>query len=286
KALRSFLRADPDVVMVGEIRDNETAQTAIEASLTGHLVLSTLHTNSAPETVTRLLDMGMDPFNFADSLLGVLAQRLVRKLCAHCRTNRLATDSEEAELVSDWMHAFGGSPQMPDPQDVLADWRTRHGRDGRLQVHHAKGCERCDNSGYKGRLGLHELMVVDRPLRALIQTHARAEDLQRCALGAGMRTLRQDGIEKVLAGLTTIEEVRATSNPAPRARLAARGIRDPQRAGAAPACARCRARWAASSSRLRRVPRWRDRPCRAHARSRGWRRARPRHPEAPPRSRG
>ena len=212
KALRSFLRADPDVVMVGEIRDEETAHTAIEASLTGHLVLSTLHTNSAPETVTRLLDMGMDPFNFADSLLGVLAQRLVRKLCPHCRTSRLASHDEEAELLADWMNAFGGSPQMPESQAVLADWRTRHGQDGRLVVYQCKGCERCEKSGFKGRLGLHELMIVDRPLRALIQTHARAEDLQRCALAAGMRTLRQDGIEKVLAGLTTIEEVRATSN--------------------------------------------------------------------------
>jgi type II secretory ATPase GspE/PulE/Tfp pilus assembly ATPase PilB-like protein len=212
KALRSFLRADPDVVMVGEIRDEETAQTAVEASLTGHLVLSTLHTNSAPETVTRLLDMGMDPFNFADSLLGVLAQRLVRKLCPHCRSSRLARDDEEAELLADWMNAFGGSPQMPDAQTVLADWRTRHGRDDRLQIYQCAGCERCERSGFKGRLGLHELMVVDRPLRALIQTHARSEDLLRCALAAGMRTLRQDGIEKVLVGLTTIEEVRATSN--------------------------------------------------------------------------
>jgi type II secretory ATPase GspE/PulE/Tfp pilus assembly ATPase PilB-like protein len=212
KALRSFLRADPDVVMVGEIRDQETAQTAIEASLTGHLVLSTLHTNSAPETVTRLLDMGMDPFNFADSLLGVLAQRLVRKLCPHCRTSQLATDDEEAEVLGDWMNAFGGSAQMPDAQAVLGDWRTRHGREGRLQIYQCKGCDRCDKSGFKGRLGLHELMVVDRPLRQLIQTHARSEDLLRCALASGMRTLRQDGIEKVLAGMTTIEEVRATSN--------------------------------------------------------------------------
>jgi len=210
KALRSFLRADPDVVMVGEIRDEETAHTAIEASLTGHLVLSTLHTNSAPETVTRLLDMGMDPFNFADSLLGVLAQRLVRRLCTHCRTSRPATDDEEAELLADWMNAFAGSP--PDAQALLEDWRERHGEGGRLQITHAKGCDRCEQTGFKGRLGLHELMVVDRPLRALIQTHARAEDLLRCALAAGMRTLRQDGIEKVLAGLTTIEEVRATSN--------------------------------------------------------------------------
>jgi type II secretory ATPase GspE/PulE/Tfp pilus assembly ATPase PilB-like protein len=211
KALRSFLRADPDVVMVGEIRDEETARTAIEASLTGHLVLSTLHTNSAPETVTRLLDMGMDPFNFADSLLAVLAQRLVRKMCTHCRASRPLTADEENELLSDWMHAFGGQAE-PDRAATLASWRERHGEQGRLVRYQATGCERCDKSGFKGRVGLHELMLVDRELRHLIQTHARAEDLQRCALAAGMRTLRQDGIEKVLAGLTTIDEVRATSN--------------------------------------------------------------------------
>ncbi len=110
------------------------------------------------------------------------------------------------------MNAFGGSAQMPDAPTVLADWRARHGRDGRLQIYQRSGCDRCERSGFKGRVGLHELMVVDRPLRQLIQTHARSEDLLRCALAAGMRTLRQDGIEKVLAGLTTIEEVRATSN--------------------------------------------------------------------------
>ena len=148
----------------------------------------------------------------SDSLLGVLAQRLVRKLCTHCRSSRPATGDEESELLADWMNAFGGSAQMPDGEAVLADWRARHGRDGRLLIHQAKGCDRCEQSGFKGRLGLHELMVVDRALRALIQTHARSEDLLRCALAAGMRTLRQDGIDKVLAGLTTIEEVRATSN--------------------------------------------------------------------------
>ena len=212
KALRSFLRADPDVVMVGEIRDEETAHTAIEASLTGHLVLSTLHTNSAPETVTRLLDMGMDPFNFADSLLAVLAQRLVRKLCPHCRSTRLASEDEERELLDDWMQVFAGSAQPPSAQAVLDGWRTRYGQQGRLVIHACKGCDRCDSQGFKGRVALHELMVVDRDVRHLIQTHARAEELQRCALAAGMHTLRQDGIEKVLGGLTTIEEVRATSN--------------------------------------------------------------------------
>jgi type II secretory ATPase GspE/PulE/Tfp pilus assembly ATPase PilB-like protein len=212
KALRSFLRADPDVVMVGEIRDEETARTAIEASLTGHLVLSTLHTNSAPETVTRLLDMGMDPFNFADSLLAVLAQRLVRKLCPHCRGVRLASDDEEQELLNDWLHAFGDAPHAPSRDALLTQWRAAHGDGNRLNIYQPKGCERCDRTGFKGRIGLHELMLIDRELRRMIQSNSRSDDLLRCALGSGMRTLRQDGIEKVLAGLTTIEEVRATSN--------------------------------------------------------------------------
>ena len=212
KALRAFLRADPDVIMVGEIRDTETAQTAVEASLTGHLVLSTLHTNSAPETVTRLLDMGMDPFNFADSLLAVLAQRLVRRLCGECRTSRPATEEEIEELLSDYMHAFaeGDTPQAR--QDTLSGWISSHGRDGRLHMHHAPGCPNCDNTGFRGRAGVHELMVVSRALRRLIQTGARAEALQETALREGMRTLRQDGIEKVWQGVTSIDEVRAISN--------------------------------------------------------------------------
>jgi type II secretory ATPase GspE/PulE/Tfp pilus assembly ATPase PilB-like protein len=212
KALRAFLRADPDVIMVGEIRDEETAQTAVEASLTGHLVLSTLHTNSAPETVTRLLDMGMDPFNFADSLLGVLAQRLVRRLCNHCRQSRPATDEEVGELLDDYMHAFGAA-DTPLSRDAVRDgWLQRHGRDGRLLAHHSAGCDHCNHTGFKGRAGLHELMVVSRGLRRLIQTGARAEALQELALREGMRTLRQDGIDKVLAGQTHIDEVRAISN--------------------------------------------------------------------------
>lgn len=212
KALRAFLRADPDVIMVGEIRDEETAHTAIEASLTGHLVLSTLHTNSAPETVTRLLDMGMDPFNFADSLLGVLAQRLVRRLCGECRTSRPASDEEVGELLDDYMHAFGAADTPMGRETVREGWLERHGRDGRLMFHHAPGCAHCDNTGFKGRAGLHELMIVSRGMRRLIQTGARAEALQELALREGMRTLRQDGIDKVLAGQTTIDEVRAISN--------------------------------------------------------------------------
>ena len=219
KALRAFLRADPDVIMVGEIRDDETAQMAIEASLTGHLVMSTLHTNSAPETVTRLLDMGMNPFNFADALLGVLAQRLVRRLCNQCRTSREASAEEEEELLHDYLHVMEGVQNAPRPDVVLADWRRRFGAQerqdgigkGRLAHYRSVGCKACSDTGFSGRAGIHELMTVTRGLRHLIQTGARSDELLQHALGEGMRTLRQDGIEKMLAGVTTIEEVRANS---------------------------------------------------------------------------
>ena len=211
RALRAFLRADPDVIMVGEIRDKETAQIAIEASLTGHLVLSTLHTNSATETVTRLVDMGMDPFNFADSLLAVIAQRLVRKLCSSCRQPREAAAEEVQELLLDYMHAFNGHDDAPSGDDVLKDWHERFGTQGKLTLYRSAGCKHCDSTGYRGRAGIHELMTVTRSMRHHIQTGTRNDDLQRVALGDGMRTLRQDGIEKVLAGITSIEEVRANS---------------------------------------------------------------------------
>ena len=212
KALRAFLRADPDVIMVGEMRDRETAQTAIEASLTGHLVLSTLHTNSAPDTVTRLLDMGMDPFNFADSLLCVLAQRLVRRLCPHCRQTRLATEPEVEELLADYANSFPDGAAPPDRAALRREWSERFGRQGRLVLYASPGCVECGQTGVAGRAGVHELMTMSRELRRLIQTGARSEELSRVAMGEGMRTLRQDGIEKVLAGVTTIEEVRAMSN--------------------------------------------------------------------------
>jgi type II secretory ATPase GspE/PulE/Tfp pilus assembly ATPase PilB-like protein len=211
KALRAFMRADPDVIMLGEIRDSETASMAIEASLTGHLVLSTLHTNSAPETVTRLLDMGMDPFNFADSLLAVLAQRLVRQCCPHCRVTRPATHEEVEELLGDYMNSFGEDPPLARA-DMLGAWTKRHAVDGRLVMRRSHGCERCDHTGFLGRAGIHEMLVASRELRRMMQNGARAEALQRTAMKEGMRTLRQDGIDKVLAGTTTIEEVRATTN--------------------------------------------------------------------------
>ena len=211
KALRAFMRADPDVIMLGEIRDAETAHMAIEASLTGHLVLSTLHTNSAPETVTRLLDMGMDPFSFGDALLAVLAQRLVRRSCQSCKTTRAAAPGEVEELLGDYMNAFG--PEPPVTQDeVLAIWTKRHAVDGRIVMYKSIGCEKCDHTGLKSRAGIHEMMVVSRNIRRMVQNGARAEALQAAAMKEGMRTLRQDGIRKVLTGEMTIEEVRATSN--------------------------------------------------------------------------
>ena len=224
KALRSLLRADPDVIMVGEIRDKETAQVAIESSLTGHLVLSTLHTNSASETVTRLLDMGMDPFNFGDSLLGVLAQRLVRRLCPHCRTARPATQLEIEGLASDYLNAFGEARNRPAAATLVSQWTQRFGHDrqdlgvldpsgqGTLVHYESPGCNKCGHTGYRCRAGIHELLMTTRELRLLIQTGTRTDDLEKTALESGMRTLRQDGIEKVLSGVTSIQEVRATTN--------------------------------------------------------------------------
>ena len=212
KALRAFLRADPDVIMVGEIRDQETAQVAIEASLTGHLLLSTLHTNSAAETITRLLDMGMDPFNFAYSLLAVLAQRLVRRLCPRCREGKPATDAYLEELLADYLHAFPDALR-PNVDELRQQWLDLYGQDGHLVRYHSPGCKHCDQSGFKGRLGLQELLTVDQTLRHQIQTKAASGTLQHSAMASGhFRTLRQDGILKVLEGHTTIEEVRANCN--------------------------------------------------------------------------
>ncbi len=211
KALRAFLRADPDVIMVGEIRDEETANIAIEASLTGHLVLSTLHTNSAAETVTRLLDMGMDPFNFADSLLGVLAQRLVRRLCPHCRKAEPLPDAELQEWLDDYLYAYPAE-HRPDRATVLAEWQASYSEAGQFKRYHSPGCGQCEHTGFKGRAGLHELLMVSKDVRRLIQTGGRAEEILQRGLHEGMRTLRQDGIVKVLTGVTSLAEVRATSN--------------------------------------------------------------------------
>jgi type II secretory ATPase GspE/PulE/Tfp pilus assembly ATPase PilB-like protein len=159
--------------------------------------------------VTRLLDMGLDPFNFGDSLLAVLAQRLVRRLCPHCRAARNATGDEVDELLHDWLHVLPRDA-APSKDAVLAGWRAQHGE--RLMRWESKGCASCEGSGLRGRAALHELMTVTRELRRMIQTGARAEQLQHQAMADGMRTLRQDGIDKVLAGVTSIGEVRATAN--------------------------------------------------------------------------
>ena len=211
KALRSFLRADPDVIMVGEVRDRETARVAVEAALTGHLVLSTIHTNSAPETLTRLLDMGIDPFNFGDSLLAVMGQRLVRRLCTACRHGRPASTCELDELLADYLHA-GHRERGTHEAPLLADWTSRLAPKGTLMTWQARGCSHCDGTGLRGRVGLHELLVVTREIRRLIHTRQPVSQVQACALEQGMVTLRQDGIEKVLQGLTTLQEVRATVN--------------------------------------------------------------------------
>ena len=174
--------------------------------------LSTLHTNSAAETVTRLLDMGMDPFNFADALLAVLAQRLVRRICTKCRTSREASAEEVEELVADYLHSMRDAEPRPTHDGLIAEWRERFGQDGKLRTYEGRGCSHCDHTGFRGRAGLHELLTMSLVMRHLIQTGTRADDLQRAALAEGMRTLRQDGIEKVLAGVTTITEVRAITN--------------------------------------------------------------------------
>jgi type II secretory ATPase GspE/PulE/Tfp pilus assembly ATPase PilB-like protein len=196
--LRSFMRADPDVIMVGETRDVETARTVIEASLTGHFVLSTMHTNSAAESMVRLLDFGLDPFNFADALVGVLGQRLVRRLCANCSRPYRASSEELARMA----HEYCIGTDLA-AADVAAQWRARYGgAEGEITLRAAVGCEECGNTGYRGRLGVHELLVATPEIKKLISAKANVALLTRMAMAQGMRSLRQDGIEKILRGLT------------------------------------------------------------------------------------
>lgn len=204
-AMRAFLRADPDIIMVGEMRDRETAEIAVEASLTGHLVFSTLHTNSAPETVTRLIEMGLDPFSFADALLGVLAQRLVRRLCPGCRVAGSATGEEISALADEYCLETDFRAE-----EVSERWKRHYGAP--LYRYEARGCKECRMTGYHGRVGLHELMLSTPELRTLMQRRAPASELRQAALAGGMRSLRQDGIEKCLAGVTDIHEVRAAAS--------------------------------------------------------------------------
>ncbi|MBL8286873.1 MAG: Flp pilus assembly complex ATPase component TadA [Rubrivivax sp.] len=210
-AMRTFLRADPDVVMIGEMRDEETARIAVEASLTGHLVLSTLHTNSAPESIARLLEIGLDPFMFSDSLLAILAQRLVRRLCPHCRVAEPLADEALHALAGEYRASANG--QGPAAEATVARWRAAYADEhGRVRQWRHEGCVHCEHHGYRGRLGLHELMRADEAVREGIRHHAPAAELQAAALAAGMRTLRQDGIEKMLQGLTDMPEVIAATN--------------------------------------------------------------------------
>ncbi len=211
--MRSFLRADPDIIMVGEMRDKETTSIGIEASLTGHLVLATLHTNSAPESVIRLLDMGMDPFNFSDALLGVLAQRLAKRLCK-CKGSYVADEREIKALLMEYCEElknidyFKANPEAAY-QEILNQWTQQYGNDkGQIILCKPVGCDDCNGSGFAGRVGLHELMTATDALKKNIQERARVADMLVTALGDGMRTLKQDGIEKVLQGITDIHQVR------------------------------------------------------------------------------
>ncbi len=194
RAMRAFLRADPDVILVGEMRDHETAAIGIEASLTGHLVMSTLHTNSAPETITRLIDMDIDPFNFADALLGILAQRLARTFCKDCKEEYHPTQQEFDEIVDTY-----GKEYFPELGVQYTD---------DFKLFRAKGCDKCNNTGFRGRTGLHEMLTGTDKMKEIIQTKASVAELREQAMSDGMRTLLQDGVMKVLQGITDLKMVR------------------------------------------------------------------------------
>jgi type II secretory ATPase GspE/PulE/Tfp pilus assembly ATPase PilB-like protein len=212
--MKAFLRADPDIIMVGEMRDKETTGTGIEASLTGHLVFATLHTNSAPESITRLLDMGMDPFNFSDALLGILAQRLAKRLCS-CKQTYTPEAAELTSFLREYCEELMNTARFKaDPkgamEGVYRDWVKAYGNDrGHLTFYKPVGCDKCGGTGFKGRCGLHELLIASDRLKKLIQEHARVAEILALALEEGMRTLKQDGMEKCLMGITHIKEVRA-----------------------------------------------------------------------------
>ena len=194
RVMRAFLRADPDVIMIGEMRDEETASIGIEASLTGHLVFSTLHTNSAPETITRLLDMGLNPLNFSDAFLGVLAQRLTRRLCKDCMEEYPLTKDEFEMIYVDYGEKYWAQTGIEYNPDMT--------------LYRPVGCENCSNTGYRGRMGIHELMEGTPKIKLMIKKQANTEMLFAQAMKEGMSTLRQDGIMKVFKGLTDLNEVR------------------------------------------------------------------------------
>lgn len=212
--MRSFLRADPDVIMLGEMRDRETAHTGIEASLTGHLVFTTLHTNNAPESIVRLLEMGMDPFNFADALLGILAQRLTKCLCANCKTAYHPANEEINSLLAEYCRELDAVTPSKEQalklhENVLTGWKQQFAdASGQFTLYRPVGCQQCNNTGYKGRTGIHELLIAGDTIKRQIVESAPVADILTTAINEGMRTLKQDGIEKVLQGVTDLLQVR------------------------------------------------------------------------------
>jgi len=193
KALRSFLRQDPDIIMVGEIRDLETADMAIQAALTGHLVLSTLHTNDAPAAITRLLDLGVPPYLISSTVLGIMAQRLVRTLCPKCKQPYPLREEE----IEQW-------------DALVAPWKTNRP----AQFHHQVGCLECRMTGYQGRVGIYEILLMSPELRKLVVPNADAARIRELAYREGMRPLRISGAMKVAAGATTLDEVIKVAPPA------------------------------------------------------------------------
>ena len=220
--LRSFLRQDPDVIMVGEIRDHETAEIAIHASLTGHLVLSTLHTNDAPSAITRLVDMDVKAYQISSSVLAVLAQRLVRQLCDHCKTPYAPTAQDLRELGIDEAIAQEKLLELQKLAATTVIGRNKPttlpdpvgAKSGKLTFYHHAGCDECGNTGYRGRIGIFELMMIDEPVRREILNNSDAKTIQRVAQQQGMRLLREDGARQVVAGVTSVEEVLAATQAA------------------------------------------------------------------------
>ena len=215
RAMRAFLRADPDVIMLGEMRDRETAAIGVEASLTGHRVFTTIHTNSAAESIVRLLDMGMDPFNFGDALLGVMAQRLAKRLCEKCKKPHVAAEEEIDAFLTEYLRDLSLIRHSEEDarvmrQAVLEDWRNHYAYEKvRFVLYDKVGCASCRSTGYSGRIALHELMVATPAIKRNIAERTHVTEISKTALKEGMRSLRQDGIRKVLQGLTDIHAVRA-----------------------------------------------------------------------------
>ena len=212
-AMRAFLRADPDIIMVGEMRDHETASTAVEASLTGHLILSTLHTNSAAESIIRLLDMDMDPFNFADAMIGVLSQRLTKTLCTSCKKPYVPEARELEFLAAEYCSEAipDGSRSAATDEEVagqIEDWRKDFTQKGEFTLYKAPGCMDCLDTGYRGRMGIHELLINNSEIKKMILRRAPAAEIHLAAIKDGMHTRKQDGIEKILLGYTDYTQIR------------------------------------------------------------------------------